>query len=140
MAAVLGGEIEERLRRGIVALALEQALAKPEFRIGGAAIGRIFLQERLEGVFSQRVVLAQHVAVAEIIGVLRRIGGRSLVADGESIPKYYDPEYKCDMEMLRFDSRQPNPKYQTLLKGIRASLLSTPIICRSEQPALSWAS
>ena len=74
VARVLGGEIEEGLRRGIVALALEQALAEPEFRLGGAAVGRIFLQERLEGVFRQRVVLAQHIAVAEVVGVLRRIG------------------------------------------------------------------
>jgi hypothetical protein len=72
--------------------------------------------------------------------ILRRIGGRSLVHEGEAIPRYYDPEYNCEMEMLRFDSRQPNPKYLPLLKGIRASLLSTPIICRSEATQLSWAS
>ena len=71
--------------------------------------------------------------------ILRRIGGRSLVADGEVIPQYYDPEYKCDMEMLRFDSRNPNPKYHGLLRGVRSSLLSTPIICRSDASALSWA-
>jgi hypothetical protein len=72
--------------------------------------------------------------------ILRRIGGRSLVADGEAIPQYFDPEYNCEMELLRFDSRQPNPKYLSLLKGIRASLLSTPIICRTEATSLSWAS
>ncbi len=72
--------------------------------------------------------------------ILRRIGGRSLVAEGEVIPKYYDPEYNCEMEMLRFDSRKPNPKYLALLKGVRASLLSTQIICRSEAAELSWAS
>lgn len=71
--------------------------------------------------------------------MLRRIGGRSLVADGEVIPQYYDPEYNCHMEMLRFDSRKPNPKYRDLLTGIRKSMISTPIICRSDMPALAWA-
>src|SRR5690349_19956163 len=32
MAGVLGGQIEERLGRGIIALALEQAFAEPELR------------------------------------------------------------------------------------------------------------
>src|SRR4029079_4034786 len=76
VAAVLGGKVEEGLRRGVIALALKQTLAQPELCIGGAAVGRIFLQEGLEGVFRQRVILPEHIAVAKVIGVLRRIRGR----------------------------------------------------------------
>src|SRR6202012_2541679 len=39
MAGMLGRQIEERLRRSVILLALEQALAQPELRVGGAAIG-----------------------------------------------------------------------------------------------------
>ena len=43
--------------------------------------------------------------------ILRRIGGKSLECAGTAIPPYYDPQYKCNMEILRFDSSNPNPRY-----------------------------
>jgi hypothetical protein len=39
--------------------------------------------------------------------ILRRIGGRSLEFGGTRLPSYYDPQYRCQMEVLRFDSRLP---------------------------------
>jgi hypothetical protein len=39
--------------------------------------------------------------------ILRRIGGRSLEFGGAQLPSYYDPQYGCRMEVLRFDSRLP---------------------------------
>jgi hypothetical protein len=36
--------------------------------------------------------------------ILRRIGGRSLEYGGAELPPYYDPRYRCWMEVLRFDS------------------------------------
>jgi hypothetical protein len=39
--------------------------------------------------------------------ILRRIGGRSLEFGGTQLPSYYDPQYRCRMEVLRFDSRLP---------------------------------
>ena len=39
--------------------------------------------------------------------ILRRIGGMPLEWDGAELPPYYDPHYKCEMEVLRFDSRLP---------------------------------
>jgi hypothetical protein len=47
--------------------------------------------------------------------ILRRLGGSHLTADGLTIPPYYDPSYKCEMELLRFDSRRPSPKYAGLI-------------------------
>ena len=40
--------------------------------------------------------------------ILRRIGGRSLEVGGTELPAYYDPQYGCRMEVLRFDSRSPD--------------------------------
>jgi hypothetical protein len=60
--------------------------------------------------------------------ILRRIGGRSLTADGVELPVYYDPQYNCEMEILRFDSAVPNPRYQAWVDDIRAHLLTTLVV------------
>jgi hypothetical protein len=60
--------------------------------------------------------------------ILRRIGGGSLIADGVELPAYYEPQFNCEMEILRFDSARPNPRYQAWIDDIRAHLLTTPVI------------
>jgi len=62
--------------------------------------------------------------------ILRRIGLSSLVAEGEELPPYYDPHYRCQMEVLRFDSRFPNAKYQPSVKELTYALAASPVICR----------
>jgi hypothetical protein len=60
--------------------------------------------------------------------ILRRIGGRSLVTDGVELPAYYDPQYTCEMEILRFESDCPNPRYEVWIEEIRAHLLTSPVV------------
>jgi hypothetical protein len=72
--------------------------------------------------------------------MLRRIGGSPLRAFGEPLPRYYDPDYNCEIDMLRFDSRSPNPAYAKLVDDVRHSLLSTPVICPREKQLLRSAS
>jgi hypothetical protein len=60
--------------------------------------------------------------------ILRRIGGRPLTADGVELPPYYDPQYACEMEMLRFESEFPNPRYEFWIEEIRAHLLTSPVV------------
>ena len=67
--------------------------------------------------------------------ILRRIGGAPLSADGAPVPSYYDPRYDCEMEILRFDSRRPNPKFDWLIELLRAKMASVPIIA----PAIAHA-
>jgi hypothetical protein len=62
--------------------------------------------------------------------ILRRIGGRPLMAEGVELPPYYDPQYSCEMEMLRFESCSPNPRYEGWIEEIRAHLLTAPVIRR----------
>jgi hypothetical protein len=62
--------------------------------------------------------------------ILRRIGLSSLMADEKELAPYYDPYYRCQMEILRFDSRRPNPKYRDWVSEISDSLGSAPVICR----------
>lgn len=54
--------------------------------------------------------------------ILRRIGGRSLVHDGIDLPAYYDPQYNCEMEILKFYSWSPNPRYSIWIEEMKAEL------------------
>src|SRR5262245_6446617 len=73
---VFGRDIEEGFRRVTVALALELALAEPESGIAGEPIVGIFAQEVAEAVLGEGIVLAQHVAVGEVVFVARRLRRR----------------------------------------------------------------
>jgi hypothetical protein len=62
--------------------------------------------------------------------ILRRIGLNSLSWDGAELPPYYDPKYRCDMEVLHFDSRFPNQKYRDSVSELTHALAASPVICR----------
>jgi hypothetical protein len=61
--------------------------------------------------------------------ILRKLGLRPLEAEGETIPAYYDSHYDSEMEVLRFDSRHPNPRYKTWIADLQAMLSKAPVIC-----------
>src|SRR5262245_50818354 len=73
---VFGRDLEKGFRRVAEALALEHAFAEPVGGVADEPIIRIFAQEAMEGVFSERVVLAQHIAISEIVFVARGLRGR----------------------------------------------------------------
>lgn len=54
--------------------------------------------------------------------ILRRLGGAQLNAEGTPIPPYYDPQYDCTMELLRFDSRRLNPRYAPIVELLKNRL------------------
>jgi hypothetical protein len=54
--------------------------------------------------------------------ILRRLGGTHLEADGVTVPAYYDSRYDCEMELLRFDSRRPSPKFMPLIDALSTKL------------------
>ena len=65
--------------------------------------------------------------------ILRRIGGRSLEVDGEELPPYYDPFYKCEMEILRFDSGRPDSRYAPWVEQIRSHLFNVLVISNAAE-------
>lgn len=101
-----------------------------EDRIAIAEVGGWALAEELRHTREAlRIALASYAlahALGECLGIgtatwrhasssiLRRIGGRPLQVAGIELPAYFDSSYACQMEVLRFDSRRPNPRYQTL--------------------------
>lgn len=60
--------------------------------------------------------------------ILRRLGGSLLEAHGATVPAYFDEKYHCEMELLRFDSRHPNPKYVGLIERLRERLANVAVI------------
>jgi hypothetical protein len=61
-------------------------------------------------------------------GILRRIGLTALECGGAELPPYFDPYYGCQMEVLRYDSRNPNPKYQEAVWEFASSLTAMPVV------------
>lgn len=61
--------------------------------------------------------------------ILRRLGGRALEFAGADLPSYYDPQYRCEMEILRFDSGAPNPRFGEQLDRLSHRLRDLPVIC-----------
>jgi hypothetical protein len=62
--------------------------------------------------------------------ILRKIGLASLGAGGVELTPYFDPNYGCHMEVLRFDSRFPNSKYGGWVTELAGILTEAPVICR----------
>ena len=134
----------------VLTTAVENELARARLEglgfgeAGGWALARVLRFSR-EAV---RMVLATY-CLAQLLGealvistatvrnasadILRRIGGRSLAAGEVELPPYYDPRYKCEMELLRFDSRAPNPKYRGQMAELRSHLVAVPVIRAASQ-------
>jgi hypothetical protein len=62
--------------------------------------------------------------------MLRRIGLGGMLAGEEELPSYYDPNYGCQMQVLQFDSRHPNPKYQAWVTELAQDLTRAQVVCR----------
>lgn len=60
--------------------------------------------------------------------ILRRIGGEALRANQVELPAYHDPQYGCEMELLRFDSLHPNPQFEPWVNSMCAQWLSAPVL------------
>jgi len=65
--------------------------------------------------------------------ILRRIGGASFEIDGQALPAYEDPQYGCQMELLRFDCRTPSKRFAPLIGQLRAKLAGLPILRPAEK-------
>lgn len=60
--------------------------------------------------------------------ILRRLGGAYLEFEGAPIPSYFDPKYNTEIDLLRFDSRYPSPKYAELIEMVMAKLTRVSVI------------
>jgi hypothetical protein len=112
------------------------ALAE-ELRYSGAAL-EIFMNVcALAKFFGGAVAITTATFRHNSSSILRKLGGRALVGDdGIELPSYYDPQYNCEMEILRFDTDCPNPRYGRRIDECLESLATVLAICT---PSISAA-
>jgi|SRR5579864_697570 len=93
------------------------------------ALGAYALARNLGGCIGVTTATTRHSSSS----ILRRIGGQSLTAGGSELLPYHDPNYRCEMNVLRFDSNLPNPRYEAWIEQIRNQIWIAPVICRTAQ-------
>jgi len=92
------------------------------------ALGAYSLGRLLGGALGLTTATVRHASSS----ILRRLGGSSLEANGIAIPSYYDPRFRCVMEVLRFDSREPHPRYAALVDRVCERLIEVPVLACHE--------
>ena len=125
---------------------LVAAPAEPVLREEGTVVfidlsGFTRLSERLsrkgkEG--AEQVVETINSCFTVLLSDAYQMGGSLLKWAGEDVPGYFDPVYNCRMQMLRFDSRFPNPRYETAVEEIRETM-SGILVISPERPAARTA-
>jgi hypothetical protein len=135
-----------RLRGAVESeLALSRRLELPCVEIGGwalaeeirgtseavrMALAMYSLSQALGGSVGISTVTRRHCSAS----ILRRIGGRSLKYEGLELPPYDDPQFKCEMEVLRFYSWVPNPRYEVWIEEIKQELRATSVLANGCAP------
>ncbi len=128
--AAVAEEMEQARRRGVAyvevggwALSPKMRRTREALRIALATFG---LARALGGCIGITTATRRHCSS----DILRRIGGRSLHIDRVDLPAYYDRQYGCDMEVLRFDSIHANPRVDSWVNDFCAHWLKAPVIRR----------
>jgi hypothetical protein len=62
--------------------------------------------------------------------ILKRIGGERLKSGEQEFPPYFDSHYRCEMEIIRFDSTRPNPRYSKWVDYCSRHLRNTTVVCK----------
>jgi hypothetical protein len=140
-SALANSPVWGRKFRSAVESGMEQARRRKVsyVEVGGWAIS----EERRWTVEALRIALATY-GLARMLGgcigittatmrhcsasILRRLGGSTLPAGEGGLPPYYDPQFKCDMEVLHFDSEYPAPKYDHMVNQLSSDILAVPVI------------
>lgn len=90
------------------------------------ALGTYAFWQMFGGAVCISTVTRRHCASS----ILRRIGGRALAFGGMDLPAYYDPQYDCEMEALKFYSWAPNPRYTPWIDQMKDELSQISILAK----------
>lgn len=113
-----GWALSEKLRHSIEAIRL--------------ALGAFATGQMLGGAIGVTTATTRHHSAS----ILSRIGFSALRSLDVEMPMYFDPQYGCDMAILRFDSSVYSPKYSSAIGQLLQRLAFSPVLCTS---ASSWS-
>jgi hypothetical protein len=105
-----GWAIHPSVRRGTEALRI--------------ALGTYALSRRLGGCIGLTTATLRHHSAT----TLQKIGGSFLSLAGTPIPTYFDPQYQCEMAILRFQSDQAAPRFESWIDCLDIQLRTVPVI------------
>ena len=131
-------------------LALCRQMSLPYVEVGGWAL----LEKVRNTSEAVRMILATY-GLAQLLGggiglstatwrnssasILRRMGGLPMEHGIGELPPYHDPQYGCHMEILRFYSWAPNPRYTATVDELKATLRNMRVVT-SDAGTGSWPS
>ena len=93
-----------------------------------AALRMVLATFGLAQLLGDAIVLSTATMRNSSADILCRIGGTPLRVEGQELHPYYDPQYRCEMRLLRFDSRAAHSKYADGLRQQRMQLQTAPVI------------
>jgi hypothetical protein len=133
-------EVQKAQRLGVAfsevggwAISYEKRFTSEALRIALATFG---LSQLLGGSVGLTTATVRHHSSQ----ILRRIGGRPLMAGETELPPYYDAQYQCQMEVLSFDSARPDPIFKQSVDRLRGQLLAATVVAPDHVPALPYPS
>jgi len=95
------------------------------------ALATYALSRSLGGCIGISTVTVRHCSAA----ILQKIGGRFLEFSNTPMPQYYDPQYRCEMALLRFDSNETNPRYTSCMEELCLQFPAVPVLHKSAHQA-----
>ncbi len=133
-------EVAEARRRGLAYVEVGGWALDPSVRRTAEAVrialATYSLARVLGGCIGITTATRRHCSAA----ILRRIGGRRVRFGEVEIPPYFDPQYECEMELLRFDSAEPNPRFEPWIEELCSYLITTLVVqSRAQSGAQSGA-
>ena len=91
------------------------------------ALSTYALARRLGGCVGITTATVRHHSAA----ALQKIGGDLLAWNGSPLPYYFDPQYRCEMAILRFRSDRPTPRFEPWIRCLEIQMRTVPIIYSS---------
>lgn len=70
--------------------------------------------------------------------ILQKLGGSRLGDGGQPLPSYLDPKYRCEMQLLQFDTSNPASRYADTISGLIGEMrTSVEVLIASSQLSVS---
>ncbi len=124
-------ELATANRLGFSCVELGAWVVSEKLRCSTEAVRMLLAMYSLSQILGGAVALSTATTRHNSSSILRRIGGARLMDGDTEVAPYFDPEYDCEMELLSFDSRFPNPRFAGWLREFRQVLTKIPVIWSS---------